>query len=90
MTQNPSRNLPKVFVLINPKVIRILVVVCCPSLTLKARRSVKILKDVIFKQIIVQSIYYKTQHFCTPVVHPLISLSYPTLYSLLPPIVMFE
>ena len=59
MTQNPSRKLPEVFVLIIPQVIRILVVVvvvCCPNLAPKARRSVKILQaevlNMIFWQII--------------------------------------
>ena len=43
---NPSKKLPGVFVLIIPQVI--LPVVCRPSSAPKARRSVKILKDMIF------------------------------------------
>ena len=44
MTQNPSRKLPIVFVLLFPQVIRMLLVsVCGPNLTPKAKRSLKIL-----------------------------------------------
>ena len=59
MTQNPSRKLPEVFVLIIPQVIRILVVVvvvCCPDLAPKARRSVKILQAEVLNMIIWQII----------------------------------